>query len=282
MQAIFANKVSRSRKASTTLAKHGNAILRRFAADLPGQDPALIPSLNGRPSRSHGRPFRRVPFHASTFRTVPTSREPCRSPPCRNAGRSAASADRWKSAPSSSKWLGIALRVPQLLLIFTFFYWPAGQAVYWAFTLQQPWGGGNTGSGSTTSARSCRDPVYWNSVVAQPGLRLRSAPGLRWSSALVLALLDRPRSWRATRFYRVGAGLALCHRGAGARRWPSASSWRRRPASSPSSTRSGPASGTRRSTAPTPWRRSSSPSPGNMSATISSSSWPRCRRSRAR
>ncbi|HKF63820.1 MAG TPA: hypothetical protein VKB42_20780, partial [Dongiaceae bacterium] len=34
-----------------------------------------------------------------------------------------------------NRWLGVALVVPQLLLIFTFFYWPAGEALYWAFTL---------------------------------------------------------------------------------------------------------------------------------------------------
>ncbi len=27
----------------------------------------------------------------------------------------------------TNKWLGMALVLPQVLLIFTFFYWPAGQ-----------------------------------------------------------------------------------------------------------------------------------------------------------
>ena len=47
-----------------------------------------------------------------------------------------------KRAYFSERWIGIGLIVPQLLLIFTFFYWPAGEALYWAFTLERPWGGG--------------------------------------------------------------------------------------------------------------------------------------------
>ena len=37
-------------------------------------------------------------------------------------------------------WLGVALILPQLLLVLTFFYWPTGAALFWAFTLEQPWG----------------------------------------------------------------------------------------------------------------------------------------------
>src|SRR3974390_3433832 len=53
------------------------------------------------------------------------------------------SAANEKRAYFTERWVGIALIVPQLLLIFTFFYWPAGEALYWAFTLERPWGGGN-------------------------------------------------------------------------------------------------------------------------------------------
>ena len=49
----------------------------------------------------------------------------------------------------TNRTLGIALVVPQVLLIFTFFYWPAGQALYWAFTLERPWGGGNEWVGTS-------------------------------------------------------------------------------------------------------------------------------------
>lgn len=60
--------------------------------------------------------------------------------------------------------IGILLVVPQLLLIFTFFYWPAGQALYWAFTLQQPWGGGNVWVGLQNFEQILTDPSYWHSI----------------------------------------------------------------------------------------------------------------------
>src|SRR4051812_18002219 len=57
-----------------------------------------------------------------------------------------------KRAYFTEKWIGIALIAPQLVLIFTFFYWPAGEALYWAFTLERPWGGGNAWVGFSNFA----------------------------------------------------------------------------------------------------------------------------------
>ena len=70
-----------------------------------------------------------------------------------------------KRAFFTERWVGIALIVPQLVLIFTFFYWPAGEALYWAFTLERPWGGGNAWVGFGNFAAILGDPVYWNSIV---------------------------------------------------------------------------------------------------------------------
>src|SRR6185436_2444808 len=70
-----------------------------------------------------------------------------------------------KRAFFSERWIGIALIVPQLVLIFTFFYWPAGEALFWAFTLERPWGGGNAWVGFGKFAAMLGDPVYWNSIV---------------------------------------------------------------------------------------------------------------------
>lgn len=53
---------------------------------------------------------------------------------------------------------------PQLLMIFIFFYWPATQALYWAFTLEQPWGGGNTWVGFDNFKAILSDDLYWYSV----------------------------------------------------------------------------------------------------------------------
>lgn len=61
-------------------------------------------------------------------------------------------------------WVAMALLAPQLLIIFVFFYWPSAQAVYWAFTLEQPWGGGNTWVGFENFRNVLSDPYYWASV----------------------------------------------------------------------------------------------------------------------
>ena len=64
-----------------------------------------------------------------------------------------------KRAFFRNRWLGVALVVPQLLLIFTFFYWPTGQALFWAFTLQRPWGGGNEWVGFANFRDMLSDPI---------------------------------------------------------------------------------------------------------------------------
>ena len=64
----------------------------------------------------------------------------------------------------TERWIGVLLIVPQLLLIFTFFYWPTAQALYWAFTLEQPWGGGNAWVGLANFTAMLSDPVYWGSI----------------------------------------------------------------------------------------------------------------------
>jgi sn-glycerol 3-phosphate transport system permease protein len=93
-----------------------------------------------------------------------------------------------KRARFSMTGLGLALILPQALLIFTFFYWPAGEAIFWAFTLQRPWGGGNSWVGLSNFAAVFSDPVYWNSVVRSLVFALAST-GTSMTAALVLALL---------------------------------------------------------------------------------------------
>jgi sn-glycerol 3-phosphate transport system permease protein len=105
-----------------------------------------------------------------------------------------------KRAVFHNKWLGIAFIVPQLLLIFTFFYWPAGQAVFWAFTLQQPWGGGNEWVGLSNFIAILTDPVYWNSIVRSLVFAFLST-GFSMLAALVMALLV-DRELAGHRLYR--------------------------------------------------------------------------------
>jgi len=101
----------------------------------------------------------------------------------------------------TNKWLGMALVVPQVLLIFTFFYWPAGQALYWAFTLEQPWGGGNEWVGTANFTHLLGDKVYWNSILTSLIFAF-SATALAMGVALTLALLV-DRELRGFRVYRT-------------------------------------------------------------------------------
>ncbi|HVT50110.1 MAG TPA: ABC transporter permease subunit [Dongiaceae bacterium] len=103
-----------------------------------------------------------------------------------------------KRALFHNKWLGVALILPQVLLIFTFFYWPTGEALYWAFTLERPWGGGNEWVGFGNFASILGDSVYWNSIGVSVIFAF-SATGLAMAVALVMALLAD----RELRFYRV-------------------------------------------------------------------------------
>lgn len=70
-----------------------------------------------------------------------------------------------KRATFSNTWLATALTIPQLLLVFVFFYWPTAEAVYWAFTLEQPFGGSNQWVGMQNFQTVFNDSKYWNSVI---------------------------------------------------------------------------------------------------------------------
>jgi sn-glycerol 3-phosphate transport system permease protein len=105
-----------------------------------------------------------------------------------------------KRAIFTSNWLGFAFAVPQLLLIFTFFYWPASQAFYWAFTSQGAWGGGNEWVGFDNFRAILTDPVYWDSIIRSLVFAALST-GLSMAIALVLALLV-DRELAGNRIYR--------------------------------------------------------------------------------
>ncbi|WP_309084986.1 ABC transporter permease subunit [Chelativorans sp.] len=94
-------------------------------------------------------------------------------------------------------WLLIA---PQLILIFVFFYWPASQALYWAFTLEQAWGGGNVWVGFDNFRQVFGDARYWNTVM-RSGLYALAATGISMTLALVLALFV-DRSLRGTKIFQ--------------------------------------------------------------------------------
>ena len=101
----------------------------------------------------------------------------------------------------TNKWLGMALVVPQVLLIFTFFYWPAGEALFWSLTLERPWGGGNEWVGFANFSQLLGDPVYWKAILVSLIFSL-SATALAMAIALTLALLV-DRELRGFRVYRT-------------------------------------------------------------------------------
>lgn len=69
-----------------------------------------------------------------------------------------------KRATFSLMTVGLLFALPMILLIFVFFYWPASQAVFWAFTLEKPWGGGNAWVGLQNFQALLNDPLYWASI----------------------------------------------------------------------------------------------------------------------
>lgn len=69
-----------------------------------------------------------------------------------------------KRATFSNLWLAAAFIAPQMLLIFVFFYWPSGEALYWALTLEPPFGGNNDWVGLLNFQTVFADPKYWSSV----------------------------------------------------------------------------------------------------------------------
>jgi sn-glycerol 3-phosphate transport system permease protein len=106
-----------------------------------------------------------------------------------------------KRAFFTNKWLGVALVLPQCLLIFTFFYWPTGEALYWAFTLERPWGGGNAWVGFSNFTGLLGNSIYWASVWKSTVFAFATT-GLGMGLALTLALLA-DRELRGHHIYRT-------------------------------------------------------------------------------
>ncbi|UPG73850.1 ABC transporter permease subunit [Roseomonas gilardii subsp. gilardii] len=100
-----------------------------------------------------------------------------------------------------SRWLPWALVLPQLLIIFVFFYWPTGEAFYWAFTLQQPWGGGNTWVGWQNFAEVFGNAAYWHSVAISIFYAFATTALAVAASLLLAVFVDR--ELRGSRAYRL-------------------------------------------------------------------------------
>ena len=94
-------------------------------------------------------------------------------------------------------WLLIG---PQLLLVLVFFYWPTSQALYWAFTLEQPWGGGNSWVGWDNFLSIFRDREYWTTV-GRSAVYAMCTTGLSMTISLTLAMFA-DRSLKGTKLFQ--------------------------------------------------------------------------------
>lgn len=101
-----------------------------------------------------------------------------------------------------NNWIAALVVAPQLLIIFVFFYWPASQALYWAFTLEQPWGGGNEWVGFENFTFLLADDRYWQSVRVSVIYALATT-ALAMGMALILALFA-DRQLRGYKSFRIG------------------------------------------------------------------------------
>lgn len=101
-----------------------------------------------------------------------------------------------------NNWIAALVVAPQLLIIFVFFYWPSSQALYWAFTLEQPWGGGNEWVGFENFVFLLSDDRYWQSVRVSVVYALATT-ALAMGMALILALFA-DRQLRGYKSFRIG------------------------------------------------------------------------------
>lgn len=96
-----------------------------------------------------------------------------------------------RRATFKNMWLAGGLIAPQLVLVFIFFYWPASQAIYWAFTTQPPFGGGNEWVGLQNFQQIFADRVYWNSVIASVVFAAAATALSIAMSVLLAVMVDR-------------------------------------------------------------------------------------------
>jgi sn-glycerol 3-phosphate transport system permease protein len=94
-------------------------------------------------------------------------------------------------------WLLLA---PQLLLVLVFFYWPTTQALYWAFTLEQPWGGGNTWVWLDNFVGIFRDREYWTTVGRSAFYAMVTTALSMFVALTLAAFVDR--SLKGTRIFQ--------------------------------------------------------------------------------
>ena len=100
-----------------------------------------------------------------------------------------------------SKGLPYLLVLPQMVIVFVFFFWPAAQAVWQSFFLQDPFGGTMIFVGLENYLKLFADPTYWQSFG-----RSSVYAALVAFSAMALALflaVQANKKIRAASFYKT-------------------------------------------------------------------------------
>jgi len=106
-----------------------------------------------------------------------------------------------RRATFKSSWLAFALIAPQLVLVFIFFYWPAAQSLFWALTLEAPFGGTTQFVGLQNFETVFSDKLYWNSVRVSILFALCSTTLTMAMSLLLASFVDRQLAgYRVYRF----------------------------------------------------------------------------------
>ena len=97
----------------------------------------------------------------------------------------------------NGRLLPVALLLPQLLLTFFFFYWPAGEAIWDSMTTQDPFGQGSVFVGLDNFTDLFSDPLYLDTIIRTIVFCL-AVSALAMGTALALAVFaDREIRGRA-------------------------------------------------------------------------------------
>ena len=98
-------------------------------------------------------------------------------------------------------FLPVVLVLPQLLLTAFFFLWPAGEAIWWSTTRQDPFGLGSVFVGLDNFADLFADPLYVDAIV-RTVIFCAAVSALSMSVALLLAVFA-DREIRGRAIYRT-------------------------------------------------------------------------------
>ena len=100
----------------------------------------------------------------------------------------------------ASSWLPYLLVLPQILIVFVFFYWPTLRGLWWSFTLEQPFGGGSIFVGLQNFKALFANPEYHQSIRVT-GIFVGVCTALALAIGLVLAFFA-DRGLRGTKLFR--------------------------------------------------------------------------------